>query len=110
VRAAVEAGGAGYADGGNAAAGRGRPRARNDRREDDMAISVNLDKILMKEYEGSTPDEVLKAPVTALAGVSDGDAEHLKAAFNIKTVADLAKNKQFKAATLIAGLAEADGR
>lgn len=75
-----------------------------------MAISVNLDKILMKEYETKTADEILKAPVTALAGVSEGDAEHLKSAFNIKTVADLAKNKQFRAAMLIAGLAEADGK
>jgi hypothetical protein len=75
-----------------------------------MAISVNLDKILMKEYEAKTPDELVSAPVTALAGVSERDAEHLKAAFNIKTVGDLAKNKQFKAAALIAGLAEADGR
>ena len=39
-----------------------------------MAIFVNLDKILMKEYEAKTPDELLKAPVTALAGVSEGDA------------------------------------
>jgi hypothetical protein len=75
-----------------------------------MAISVNLDKILMKEYESKSLDELLAAPVTALAGVSEGDAEHLKAAFNIKTVADLAHNKQFNAATLIAGLAEADGK
>lgn len=75
-----------------------------------MALSVNLDKVLMKEYETKSLDEIVKAPVTALAGVSEGDAEHLKAAFNIKTVGDLAKNKQFKAATLIAGLAEVDGK
>jgi hypothetical protein len=75
-----------------------------------MAISVNLDKILMKEYESKTVDEIVNAPVTALAGVSEGDAEHLKAAFNIKTVGDLAKNKQFQAAVLIAGLADAEGR
>jgi hypothetical protein len=78
--------------------------------EDNMAISVNLDKILMKEYESKTVDEIVNAPVTALAGVSEGDAEHLKAAFNIKTVGDLAKNKQFQAAVLIAGLADAEGR
>jgi hypothetical protein len=78
--------------------------------EDGMALSVNLDKVLMKEYETKSLDEIVKAPVTALAGVSEGDAEHLKAAFNIKTVGDLAKNKQFKAAALIAGLAEADGK
>ena len=75
-----------------------------------MAISVNLDKILMKEYESKTADEIVKAPVTALAGVSEGDAEHLKAAFNITTVGDLARNKQFNAAALLAGLAEADGK
>ena len=75
-----------------------------------MAISVNLDKILMKEYESKTVDEIVNAPVTALAGVSEGDAEHLKAAFNIKTVGDMAKNKQFQAAVLIAGLADADGK
>jgi hypothetical protein len=79
-------------------------------REDGMAVSVNLDKILMKEYETKSPDELVSAPVTALTGVSEGDAEHLKAAFNIKTVGDLATNKQFKAAALIAGLAEADGK
>lgn len=75
-----------------------------------MALTVNLDKVLMKEYETKSLDEIVKAPVTALAGVSEGDAEHLKAAFNIKTVGDLAKNKQFKAASLIAGLAEVDGK
>ena len=75
-----------------------------------MALSVNLDKVLMKEYETKSLDEIVKAPVTALAGVSEGDAEHLKAAFNIKTVGDLAKNPQFKAASLIAGLAEVDGK
>ena len=51
-----------------------------------MAVSVNLDKILMKEYEAKSLDELVEAPVTALEGVSEGDAEHLKAAFNIKTV------------------------
>jgi hypothetical protein len=75
-----------------------------------MAVSVNLDKILMKEYEAKSLDELVSAPVTALEGVSESDAEHLKAAFNIKTVRDLAKNKQFKAAALIVGLAEADGK
>jgi hypothetical protein len=81
-----------------------------DDSEDDMAISVNLDKVLMKQYESTSLAELLDAPVTALAGVSEGDAEHLKAAFNITTVGDLAKNKQFNAAALIAGLAEADGK
>jgi len=75
-----------------------------------MAISVNLDKILMKEYESKSPDELVKAPVTALAGVSDSDAQHLKDAFNIKTIGDLGKNKYFRAATLISQLADAGAK
>ena len=49
-----------------------------------------------------TPD----APVAALNGVSDSDAEHLKAAFNIKTVRDLGTNKFFLWAQATAKLAE----
>jgi len=46
------------------------------------------------------------APVSALHGVSDGDAEHLKAAFNIKTVKDLGTNKFFLWAQAVSELAE----
>lgn len=35
------------------------------------------------------------APVAALAGVSEGDAEKLAAAFGINTVRDLGTNKYF---------------
>jgi hypothetical protein len=71
-----------------------------------MAVSVNLDAFLDKAYESSTLSDVLGAPVSALAGVSDGDAELLKKAFNINTVGDLGKNKYFRAAQLLAELAE----
>lgn len=71
-----------------------------------MAISANLDKQLDKAYENMTVAEVLDAPVAALAGVSDGDAEKLAAAFNIKTVRDLGTNKYFRVA---AALADLDG-
>jgi hypothetical protein len=63
-----------------------------------MAVSVVLDKALDKAYESKSLDEILDAPVAALAGVSDGDAEHLAAAFGIKTVRDLGSNKYFAAA------------
>ena len=43
-----------------------------------MAVEMNLDSLLDKEYETKTLAEILKAPVSALAGVSDGDAQHLK--------------------------------
>jgi hypothetical protein len=54
--------------------------------------------------------EVLKAPVDALAGVSEGDAKLLKEAFNIKTVQDLCKNKFFRGALLLTQLAEAGAK
>ncbi len=71
-----------------------------------MAVSVNLDAFLDKAYENSTLADILAAPVSALAGVSEGDAELLKKAFNISTVGDLGKNKYFRAAQLLAELAE----
>lgn len=48
---------------------------------------------------------MLDAPVSALAGVSEGDAKLLKDAFNIKTVGDLGRNKFFRAATALVDLA-----
>jgi len=75
-----------------------------------MAVEINLDSLLDKEFENSSLAELLSAPVSALAGVSDGDAEHLKAAFNIKTIGDLGKNKYFRAATLISQLHDAGAR
>jgi len=69
-----------------------------------MAISVNLDKALDKAYESKSLAEILDAPVSALAGVSDGDAEHLAAAFGIKTVRDLGSNKYFAVAGVLVAL------
>ena len=70
-----------------------------------MAISVALDKALDKAYESSSLQEILDAPVSALAGVTDQDAEHLAAAFNIKTVRDLGSNKYFATAGVLVALA-----
>ena len=69
-----------------------------------MAVSVMLDKALDKAFESKSLAEILDAPVSALAGVSDGDAEHLAAAFNIKTVRDLASNKYFTLAQALLAL------
>ncbi len=60
-----------------------------------MAVSADLSKYLDKAYESKSLDEILAAPVSALAGVTEEDAEHLKRAFRIKTVGDLGKNKYF---------------
>ncbi len=59
-----------------------------------------------KAYEGKSVAELASAPVAALQGVSDGDADHLKAAFGITTVKDLGTNKYFLWAQAIAKLAE----
>lgn len=75
-----------------------------------MAVEANLDALLDKAWENKTLAEVLKAPVDALAGVSEGDAKLLKEAFNIKTVQDLGKNKFFRGALLLTQLAEAGAK
>jgi hypothetical protein len=67
-----------------------------------MSVAVGLDKALDKAYESKNLTELLDAPVSALAGVSDGDAGHLDAAFGIKTVRDLGTNKYFKLAQALA--------
>ncbi|MCT9934202.1 hypothetical protein N5079_28775 [Planotetraspora sp. A-T 1434] len=71
-----------------------------------MAVTADLAKLLDKEYENVSLAQLVKAPVHALAGVSEGDAELLKKAFNIKTVGDLGHNKFFRAATAIVDLAD----
>ena len=59
-----------------------------------------------KTYEGKSLSEIADAPVEALQGISEGDAKHLKDAFNIKTVRDLGTNKYFLWAQSIAKIAE----
>ncbi len=54
---------------------------------------ADLAKFLDKAYEGMDFKELAAAPVSALAGVSDSDAEHLKAAFGIDNIRELATNK-----------------
>jgi hypothetical protein len=75
-----------------------------------MAIEVNLDAMLVREWENKTLSEIMEAPVAALAGVSDGDADLLKQAFNIKTVGDMGRNKYFRAAALLSQLKEAGAK
>lgn len=49
-----------------------------------------------KAFETKTQSEIADSPVDALQGVSSGDAEKLKKAFNIKTVKDFANLKFVK--------------
>ena len=75
----------------------------NKNDEDDMAgINAKFDK----EYLDKGIDDLAKAPVEALKGLSEGDAQKLKEALNIKTVKDLGTNKFFIWAQAVAKLAE----
>jgi hypothetical protein len=78
--------------------------------EADVAVAANLDTFLDKKWEDKPIAEVLKAPVSALQEVSEGDADMLQQAFNIKTVGGLGKNKYFRAAQLLTPLAEAGAK
>lgn len=59
-----------------------------------------------KAYEGRSIAELADAPVSALQGVSEADAERLKSAFGITTVRELGTNKFFLWAQAIAKLAD----
>ena len=59
-----------------------------------------------KAYETRPIEELAQAPVSALQGVSESDAEHLKAAFGITTITDLGSNKFFLWAQAVTKLAE----
>lgn len=69
-----------------------------------MAITVDLNTLLDKKFESGKLADILDSPVSALSGVSDGDAEKLKDAFGIKTVRDLGRNKHFRAAAALLDL------
>jgi hypothetical protein len=69
-----------------------------------MAASVSLGKLLDKEWENKSISEILEAPVSALSGVSEGDAQKLADALGIKTIRDLGGNKHFAAAGVLVAL------
>jgi len=69
---------------------------------------VNLNKVLDKKFEKMPLKDLPGAPVDAISGVSAGDAELLKKAFNVKTVKDLANLKYVKWAQAIVALQNAE--
>lgn len=69
-----------------------------------VAVSIELGKALDKAYENSTLDEVLAAPPSALAGLTDKHDE-LLAGMGIKTIRDLGSNKFFATAGVLVALA-----
>ena len=57
---------------------------------------LNLTHLLDKAHEQKPIAEILALSPSALEGVTDKDAELLHAAFGIKTIADMGKNKFFR--------------
>ncbi|GAA1785893.1 hypothetical protein GCM10009712_36630 [Pseudarthrobacter sulfonivorans] len=68
-----------------------------------MAVSIELGKKLDKDYEGKSLKEILDAPPSALAGLTEKHAE-LLAGLGIKTVRDLGSNKYFAVAGVLVAL------
>lgn len=50
-------------------------------------------KILDKEFESAEFEDLRKKPVSAISGISEGDAALLKKAFGVDTIQELAENK-----------------
>jgi hypothetical protein len=71
-----------------------------------VPVSADLSKALDKAYEEKSLGELVDAPVSALAGVTENDAKLLGEAFGIKTVGDLGRNKFFRTASAIVTLAD----
>ena len=69
---------------------------------------MNINKIVDKKFEKMPLKELVKAPVGAISGISDSDAELLQKAFKVKTVSDLAKLKYVKWAQAICTLADGE--
>ena len=63
-------------------------------------------RYLDKKFRDKSWSEVVKAPVSAIKGVSEGDGDCLQRAFKIKTIQDLAENNFVRVAQTIISLAE----
>lgn len=66
---------------------------------------ADIGNFVDRAYEQKEFSEIADAPVGALQGLSQGDADALKAALNIRTVRDLATNKYVLWAQAITALA-----
>ncbi len=66
---------------------------------------ISNDK-LCKKYEGMSAKELLKAPVSALQGVSAADGDKLKEAFGIDNIKEMANLNFYRRAKEIAAEAE----
>jgi len=67
---------------------------------------ADITQYVDKAYEQKDFAELAELPIDALQGVSQGDAEAIKQAFNVRSIRQLAEHKFIRAAqalTLLAG-------
>lgn len=69
-----------------------------------MAVSLNLDKGLDKTWENKSLAEILDAPPSALAGLTEKHDAALKEMFGIDTVRELGANRHFALAGVLVAL------
>jgi len=69
-----------------------------------MAVEIDLSKGLDKAYESKSLQEILDAPPSALAGLSEADDKALKENLGIDTVRELGSNKYFALAGVLVAL------
>jgi hypothetical protein len=71
-----------------------------------MAVTVNLDAVLDPEFQSNSVTDLVNAPVSALSGIDEAEAEGLRQAFGIQTIGDLADNPFVRAAVAIREMAK----
>ncbi len=59
----------------------------------EMEKTMNINNALKKAYEGKPLKELADAPISALQGVSEGDAQKMKEAFGVETIQEFADLK-----------------
>ncbi len=69
-----------------------------------MAVQIDLSKGLDKAWEEKSLSEILAAPPSALAGLTEADDAALKDNMGIKTIRDLGSNKHFALAGVLVAL------
>ena len=74
-----------------------------------MAISIDLSKRLDKAFEDKSVSELLDAPPSALAGLTEAHDKVLAEHFGIKTIRDFGSNKHFALAGVLVALAGKTG-
>ena len=71
---------------------------------EESTVVADITKFFDKEWEQKEFAELAEAPVGAIAGVSEADAEALRQTLGIKTIRDLAENKYVLIAQAVVAL------